>query len=149
MMTMNKKGITQSSSLKCPVVKVYRVELTRKILHDNHQRSPITTTSQSNYIYSSAGFPLPPAPQANLISPMMNKLDELINSMTDIKKKLLNLEEKHDRLEQFMLLKQQNDEIVSENLDLLFKKQDDLKKDVMQHGLLIQRHAVAQQGGGK
>jgi hypothetical protein len=39
-----------------------------------------------------------------------------------------------------MLSKQQNDGIISENLDLLFKKQDDLKKDVMQHSLLIQRH---------
>ena len=129
----------KSSSLKCPVVKLFRAELTRKILSTN-QPAPNSNMFNQNYVYNSSNFPPPPAPKASSINPMMNKLDELIGKMSEVKHHLANLETKHDKFEKFMVEKMQSDELVKENFNTLSKNHHDLKKDVVQHSLLIDRH---------
>jgi hypothetical protein len=129
----------KSSSLKCPVVKSFRAELTRKILSTN-QPALNTNMFNQNYIYNSSNFPPPPAPKASSINPMMNKLDELIGKMSEVKHHLTNLENKHDKFEKFMVEKMLSDELVKENFNDLSKNHLDLKKDVTQHSLLIERH---------
>ncbi|CAF4710233.1 unnamed protein product, partial [Rotaria sp. Silwood2] len=46
----------------------------------------------------------------------------------------------HDKFKQFILEKNQNDERVNENINVLGKSVHELKKDVVQHSLLIERH---------
>jgi hypothetical protein len=89
----------KSSSLKCPVVKAVRAELTRKLLHLNNQPRPNTSMLNQNYVYKSSDFPLPYAPQYSSINPMMNKLNELIGKASDMMKQLAILEAKQDKVE--------------------------------------------------
>jgi hypothetical protein len=98
----------KSNSLKCPVVKTFRAELTKKLLSLNNHSTP--TTSNSNitpFIHNTTDFPFLPAQQATTVSPMMMKLDDLIIKMSEVKDHLANLTLKHDKFEQFMLEKNQ------------------------------------------
>ncbi|CAF0908716.1 unnamed protein product [Rotaria sordida] len=97
----------KSSSLKCPVVKSFRTELTRKILQLNNHSTPDTNLMNKNIIFNSTNFPPPPPPKSSTLSinPMTIKLDELINKLSEAKNHLANLEAKHDKFEQFILEK--------------------------------------------
>ncbi|CAF4945766.1 unnamed protein product [Rotaria sp. Silwood1] len=130
----------KSSSLKCPVVKSFRTELTRKILQLNNHSSPDMNLSK-NIIFNSTKFP-PPPPKSSTssINPMMDKLDELINKLSEVKNHLANLEAKHDQFEQFILEKNRNDEIVTKKINDISNYHMDLKKNVVQHSLYIDRH---------
>jgi len=134
----------KSNSLKCPVIKNFRAELTRKILHLNVQPSHADNFSNKGFIFNSSHFPPPPAPKSSsstlLNNPVLNKLDELISKLSAVKDDLADLKAKHDKFEQFMSLKNQNDENTKADLMVLSTNQDDLKKDVVQHSLFIDRH---------
>jgi hypothetical protein len=122
-------------------VKSFRAELTKKLLNLNKHTDP--TASNNNitpFTYKTSDFPSFPAHQTTTISPMMMKLDDLIIKMSEVKDHLANLTLKHDKFEQFMLEKNQNDERVKENLEVLYKCAHDVKKDVVHHSLLIERH---------
>ncbi|CAF1226174.1 unnamed protein product [Rotaria sp. Silwood1] len=131
----------KSSSLKCPVVKSFRTELTRKILQLNNHSSPDMNSSK-NIILNSTNFSPPPPPKSSTssINPMMDKLDELINKLSEVKNHLANLEAKHDQFEQFILEKNRNDEIVTKKINDISNYHMDLKKNVVQHSLYIDRH---------
>jgi hypothetical protein len=132
----------KSSSLKCQVVKSFRAELTRKLLQLNNPSAPVITSSSAsqNYVYKSSNFPPPFLPQAPQINPMMNKLDDLISALSEIKMQLVNVEVKQNKVEQFILEKEKNDELMKQNLNELSIRQQELKKDVVQHSLFIDRH---------
>ncbi|CAF1343835.1 unnamed protein product [Rotaria sp. Silwood1] len=133
----------KSSSLKCSVVKSYRIELTRKILQSNNHSPPDTNlmNKNKNVIFNSTNFPHPPPPKSSTLSvnPMMIKLDELINKLSEVKNHLANLEAKHDKFEQF-IIKKNNDEIVSNKINDLSNNQMNLKKNIVQHSAYIDRH---------
>ncbi|CAF0861860.1 unnamed protein product [Rotaria sordida] len=132
----------KSSSLKCPVVKSFRTELTRKILPLNNHSTPDTNLMNKNIIFNLTNFPPPPPPKSSTLSinPMMVKLDELINKLSEVKNHLANLEAKHDKFEQFILEKNCNDEIVTKKINDIFNNHMDLKKNVVQQSLYIDRH---------
>ncbi|CAF4686934.1 unnamed protein product, partial [Rotaria sp. Silwood2] len=132
----------KSSSLKCPVVKSFRAELTRKILHLNNHSPSDTNLMNKNIIFNSTNFPPPPPPKSSTLSinPMMVKLDELINKLSEVTIHLANLEAKHDNFEQFILEKNRNDEIVTKKLNDLSNEHMNLKKNVVQHSSYIDRH---------
>ncbi|CAF4071385.1 unnamed protein product, partial [Rotaria sp. Silwood2] len=132
----------KSSSLKCPVVKSFRAELTRKILHLNNHSPSDTNLMNKNIIFNSTNFPPPPPPKSSTLSinPMMVKLDELINKLSEVMIHLANLEAKHDNFEQFILEKNRNDEIVTKKLNDLSNEHMNLKKNVVQHSSYIDRH---------
>ncbi|CAF0906163.1 unnamed protein product [Adineta steineri] len=142
--------IPHFSSLKCPVVKAYRAELTRKLLHLNNPPAATVDINNimQNYVYKSSNFSLPPVSYASainstinpMINPMMKKLDELMNTMSEMKNQLASFEVKQNTIEQFIIAKQEGDDLIKQNLDALAKNQFDMKKDVIHHGLFIDRH---------
>ncbi|CAF4035626.1 unnamed protein product, partial [Adineta steineri] len=140
----------KSSSLKCPVVKAYRAELTRKLLHLNNPPAATVDINNimQNYVYKSSNFSPPPVSYASainstinpMINPMMKKLDELMNTMSEMKNQLASFEVKQNTIEQFIIAKQEGDDLIKQNLDALAQNQLDMKKDVIHHGLFIDRH---------
>ncbi|CAF1456150.1 unnamed protein product [Rotaria magnacalcarata] len=132
----------KSSSLKCPVVKSFRAELTRKILQIDNQSSPDSRLLNKNVIFNSTNFPPPPAPKSStlLLNPMMVKLDELINKLSKVKDRLDKFEAKHDKFEQFISDKNRNDETIIQNMNDMSNNYMILKKDVVQQNLFIERH---------
>ncbi|CAF4221895.1 unnamed protein product, partial [Rotaria sordida] len=132
----------KSSSLKCPVVKSFHTELTRKILQLNNHSTPDTNLMNKNIIFNSTNFPPPPPPKSSTLSinPMMVKLDELINKLSEVKDHLANLEANHGKFEQFILEKNCNDGIVTKKINDISNNYMDLKKNVVQQSLYIDRH---------
>ena len=132
----------KSSSLKCPVIKSFRTELTRKILLSNNHSLQDVNLINKNIIFNSTNFsPLPP-PQSTTLSnnPMLVKLDELINKLSEVTNHLANLEAKHDKFEHFMLEKNRYDEKVTRNINDISNNHMNLKKDVIQQSIYIDRH---------
>ena len=68
-----------SNSLKCPVIKTFRAELTRKLLYINNRSTSLLTANNNNtiYAYNPLNFPPLPAPQLSSNNPVMSKLDDL------------------------------------------------------------------------
>jgi hypothetical protein len=135
----------KSNSLKCQVVKSFRSELTRKLLSSNNRSTSSSTNNlnnmgNSNFSYISSNFPPMPAPQFLTNNPMMVKLDDLLEKMSEVNVHLSSLELKHDKFEQFMMEKNESDSLIKENFNLLSKQSVELKKDVVHHSLLIQQH---------
>ncbi|CAF1282535.1 unnamed protein product [Rotaria sordida] len=138
----------KSNSFKCQVVKSFRSELTRKILSSNNRSTYSTTNtlnnmSNSNFKYLSSHFPPMPMPQflpTNPNNTMLTKLDDLLGKITKVNNHLSNLELKYNNFEQFMNEKKENDLLIKENVNLLSKQSVGLKKDLVQHNLLIERH---------
>ncbi|CAF1526154.1 unnamed protein product [Rotaria sordida] len=132
----------KSSSLKCPVVKFFHTELTRKILQLNNHSTPDTNLMNKNIIFNSTNFPPGPPPKSSTLSinPMMVKPDELINKLSEVKNHLTNLEANHDKFEQFILEKNCNDEIVTKKINDISNNHMDLKKNGVQQSLYIDRH---------
>jgi hypothetical protein len=57
-----------------------------------------------------------------------------------VNNRLSSLELKYNNFEQFMIEKKESDSLVKENLNLLSKQSVELKKDVVHHSILIERH---------
>lgn len=123
----------KSSSLKCPIVKSFRTELTRKILLSNVSLNPDSNLLNKNIILNTSNFPPPPPPQQPVITnnSMMVKLDDLISKLSDVMKHLSNLEKKHDKFEQFILEKNNNDDNVKKTINDMSNKCSNLQKDVI------------------
>ncbi|CAF3474867.1 unnamed protein product [Rotaria socialis] len=130
------------SSLKCQVVKSFRAELTRKIFQVNNRSSSDSRLLNKNVIFNSTNFPPLPVPKSStlLLNPMMVKLDELINKLSEVKDRLDNFEAKHDKFEQFIFDKNRYDETVIKNMNDVYNNYMILKKDVVQQNLFIERH---------
>ncbi|CAF3361304.1 unnamed protein product [Rotaria socialis] len=126
----------------CPVVKYFRSELTRNILQVTNQSSSDSRLLNKNIIFNSTNFPPPPPPKSSTLSinPMMVKLDELINKLSEVKDRFVNLEAKHDKFEQFISDKNHYDETIIKNMNDMSNKYMMLKKDVVQQNLFIERH---------
>jgi hypothetical protein len=82
----------KSSSLKCPVIKSLRAELSRKVLHLNNQPAPTTNITHKVFIFNSSHFLPPPASKSSILAnnPVLNKLDELIGKLSEVKDQLAN-----------------------------------------------------------
>ncbi|CAF3900106.1 unnamed protein product, partial [Rotaria magnacalcarata] len=138
----------KSNSLKCQVVKSFRSELTRKLLSSNNYSSASTSNtvnnlSHSSFQYLSSDFPPMSMPQhlpSNLNNTMLNKMDDLLGKITELNNHFANLELKYSKFEQFMIEKNTIDSSVKQNLNLLSQHSTDLKKELVHHNLLIERH---------
>ena len=137
-------GNPLSNSTKCPVIKSFRAELTRKILNTNHQHHHPSSSSaknnNNNYVYNSLNFPPLPAPQTSSNNSVLSKLDDLMTRISEVKDHLANLSSKHDKFEQFMLEKAQHDTLIMQQMDGLKLCTQELKTDLVQHQILLERH---------
>jgi hypothetical protein len=134
-----------SNSLKCQVVKSFRSELTRKLLSSNNLSSSSTSNvlhsmNNTNFNYIGTNFPSLPVSQFLPTNPMISKLDDLLVKMSEVNVHLSNLELKYDKVEKFMLEKNESDLLIKENLNLLSKQSIELKKEVVHHSLIVERH---------
>ena len=131
----------KSSSLKCPVVKSYRSELTRKLLRPANDSSSTITFKPS---HSHIPPRLPPFPWGNPSSdfenPLVIKLDRLLQKVEEVDDHILKLNSKHDTFEQYMLTKNKRDDEVTKTLQNLSGDVTNLTTDVAQHSVLLKRH---------
>ncbi|CAF3961071.1 unnamed protein product [Rotaria sp. Silwood1] len=129
----------KSTSSTCPVIKAYRADLTRKILH------PVPAPSDSSLINSNTNFisilrnPHQQASQPPTNNIMMEKLDDLIHKLSDVKDHLSSLSLKYEKFEQFMIEKNQSDQTLKLNLNSLSQTTNDLKHDVIYYRSKIDR----------
>ncbi|CAF4150733.1 unnamed protein product, partial [Rotaria magnacalcarata] len=113
----------------------------------NHRctADPVCKHCSGNHLSNSAKCPVtivlfPYNPPQALNNSVMMKLDELMTKITDVKDHLAILSSKHDKFEQFMIDKTQQDELVKQQMDLLQKNDHELKKDLVQLKVLFERH---------
>lgn len=138
-----------SNALKCPVVKNYRADLTKKLLGMKTSATYPPTSQSSinftNYNYDPANFPpLPSAPRWSINSdntnPMIMKFEELFTGMSKLNIALEKIVRKNDQLEQFLV-------DTSDKIDALSTKVNDLntfnkniEKVLSQHEVKLTRH---------
>ena len=135
-------GTHLSNSMKCPVIKTFRADLTKKLLNsNNHQTSSSAVRINSiNQDYNHGNFPILPSSQTTLNNSVLSKLDMLLSKMTNVNEQLANITSKQETFEQFMKEKTQHDERVNQQIDTLLKNDLELKKDLVRQNLLIERH---------
>ncbi|CAF4194891.1 unnamed protein product, partial [Rotaria sordida] len=127
--------------MKCPVIKSFRAELIRKLLSSNTNPTAVPpNNNNNNYRFDLLNFPPLPSAQAQLNNPMMSKLDDLIVKINDVKDHLASLTLKHDKFEKFMVEKAKHDIHVSYQIDTLSANDQELRKDLINHHMLIERH---------
>ncbi|CAF4669027.1 unnamed protein product, partial [Rotaria magnacalcarata] len=82
-----------SNSIKCPVIKSYRAELTKKLLNTNNRSTLSSTTINdvNNYVYDPSNFPPLPVPHASFNGPVLSKLDDLIGKIAQVSQQLSNV----------------------------------------------------------
>jgi hypothetical protein len=135
----------KSNSLKCQVVKSFRAELTRKLLSSNNHGASsaannVNNINSSSILFNGLNFPSMPVPHLLPNNQMVNKLDELLEKMSEVNAHLANLKVKYDKFEQFAMEKNESDLHVKESINLVSKQSIDLKKDVAQLNLFFQQH---------
>ena len=131
----------KSSSLKCPVVKSFRAELTRKLLRPvNDSSSMITSNPGRTHIPPH----FPPFswgnPSSDSENSLVTKLDRLLQKVEVMDDHILKLNSKHDKFEQYMLTKNQHDDVVTASLTNLSVDVTNVTKDVALHSVLLKRH---------
>ncbi|CAF1434935.1 unnamed protein product [Rotaria sordida] len=137
-----------SNSFKCPIVKNFRAELTKKLLFSNRMSLSYGSTNtniNNTYNYDATAFPVLPRPQqpspySITNNSMINKIDELISSVRKVNDTLEKFSKKNDEFELFMNNKIKNDEILSTKIDHLIENDVEFKKNIIQHEIKITRH---------
>jgi hypothetical protein len=115
------QGSHLSNSNRCPIIKEFRSELTKKLL------STKSTTNRNhagnnNYTYNQSLFPTLPAAQQprTALAPnptMLNKIDELIQGIAKIHQTLDYIVANNSEFEHFMKLKNTHDEETNRQLN--------------------------------
>jgi len=132
-------GVDHSSnSAKCPIVKSYRAALTKKILS-----SSSANANNNKYTFDSSDFPSLPQAQAAfhpISAPIMNKMDELLNSISVIKQTIEKIAIKTDKFEQFMIEQTKNDEAMKNDITTLRNKDEKMYAQMVHHESSITNH---------
>lgn len=135
------QGNHLSNSSKCPVIKEFRSELTKKLLSTRTVMSR-NTNGNNNYIYNQDLFPsLPTAQQPwKAVSPnptVMNKIDELIQGIAKIHQTLDHIVTKHSEFEHFLKRKNTHDEETIKQLNYLSVSVKETDEACIKNGRLI------------
>lgn len=132
----------KSNSLKCPIIKNFRAELTRKVLHLNKEPAAISTNQPVSFLFNPSHFPPPPVSfsSSSLNNTIMNKLDSLISKLSDVQSQLSSLETKHDKFEQFIMTKNRSDKLLQDSVDKISSEHNTLKNTVSQINSSIDYH---------
>ena len=131
----------KSNSLKCPVIKKFRAELTRTVLRMNNEPAPINMNQHSKFFINPSHFP--PLNVSNSTSPnnsIINKLDDLISRLSSVQSQLTNLETKHDKFEQFMNSKIQSDKVLQDSMNKMLSEHVHFNDKISQINLSIDHH---------
>lgn len=141
----------KSSALRCPVIKKYRAELTKKILGDNLQNcnaSPGNPVSPPPFNVNH--FPPLPGSLSTQRRPITNNnagwatssnaIDEMYTKMTNIHDIVNKLAEKQIAIDQTISRQLENDESIKAALESIAKCQMDLKQEIQQRANQIDKH---------
>jgi hypothetical protein len=130
-------GEHSSNSLKCPVIKQFRAELTRKSLNNNQRPnrstvSPSAPLSNSAINYRSLPSDFPPLPltRGSPDGALMSKIDELIVGLSKVSESLVMLCASNEDFKKFMLEKNKHDITVDKEITVLKVNDDKLASEV-------------------
>ncbi|CAF3358030.1 unnamed protein product [Rotaria sp. Silwood2] len=127
-------GDHTSNSMKCPVVKSFRAELTRKILASNNNRpafSSSSTTTNNNYQYNPSDFPPITSSWSPVDSPMISKLNDVITGLAQVNVTLGKLCETNSKFEQFMVVKNAHDMKIIDEIEHLKSNDKKFETDLV------------------
>ena len=130
-------GEHPSNSLKCPVIKQFRAELTRNILNSNQSRNQASVSSGAplsnsaiNYRSLPSDFPPLPSSRGSPDGALMSKIDELIVGLSKVSESLVMLCASNEDFKKFMLEKNQHDIKVDIEITALKGNDDKLASEV-------------------
>ncbi|CAF3444002.1 unnamed protein product [Rotaria socialis] len=132
-------GAHASNATNCPIVKQFRADLTKKLLHSNS-----TTTNNNQYSYDPNHFPAL-APNRNSSigwsnNNFISKLDLLVQSVNQVNDKINKLSSWHEKFENFMEEKNKNDEVIRRDVSILQNINKITEANIVQHDLKLKRH---------
>ena len=136
------EGQHLSNSIKCPIIKDFRANLTKKLLVSKPV-VPRSNSDNQNYVYNSTHYP--PAPSSQLPSlinnnnPMMNKMEEVLNGMSKINLALEKIYLKQGDFEQFINDKNKHDEYVLNKVEQLITMQNEAQEKTFKNEKLIKK----------
>ncbi|CAM4927540.1 unnamed protein product [Rotaria socialis] len=132
-------GAHASNATNCPIVKQFRADLTKKLLHSNS-----TTTNNNQYSYDPNHFPaLAPNRNASIgwsNNNVISKLDLLVQSVNQVNDKINKLSSWHEKFEKFMEEKNENDEVIRRDVSILQNINKITEANIVQHDLKLKRH---------
>ncbi|CAF4426129.1 unnamed protein product, partial [Rotaria magnacalcarata] len=128
-----------SNSIKCPVIKEFRADLTKKLFsnkpailrHNNNNNNQ----ENQNYIHNTIDYPLLPLsqrPPTNNTS-VMNKLDEILIGMAKLNESFERIAKKQYELEQFINHKNEQDEYLLNKVEQLTLSNNETKGNMIKN----------------
>ncbi|CAF1480874.1 unnamed protein product, partial [Adineta steineri] len=126
-----------SNSMKCPAVKTFRADLTKKLMNINNNvtsnsssiAADIANNNKSQHIKND--FPRAAAPWAPSSNPMDLKLNTLISGLSQVNETLSKLCVTNQGFQQFMIEKNENDKRINNEIDDLKSINNKMDQDVM------------------
>ncbi|CAF3985472.1 unnamed protein product, partial [Adineta steineri] len=126
-----------SNSMKCPVVKTFRADLTKKLMNINNNvtsyswsiTANIANNNKSQHIHND--FPRTAAPWAPSSNPMDLKLNTLISGLSQVNETLSKLCVTNQDFQQFMIEKNENDIRINNEIDDLKSNNNKMDQDIM------------------
>jgi len=109
----------------------------------NNKNFNTNTNNHYHYDYAHRSPPSNPyhwSPNIDTTSSIVNKIDDLINSMNQVNGMLAKIVNKNDLFEQFMKEKTINDEMISNKIDDLIKNENNINVNIAQHEVKLTRH---------
>ena len=138
-------GDHASNSLKCPVIKLFRAELTRKILNNNQRSNHSSGSSGApssnnviNYRPMPSDFPPLPSTTGSQDGALMSKIDVLIAGLSKVSESLVLLCEANEDVKKFMEEKNKHDVMVDKEISALKMNADKRASEVT----VLQTHVI-------
>ncbi|CAF4319522.1 unnamed protein product, partial [Rotaria magnacalcarata] len=133
-----------SNSIKCPVIKEFRADLTKKLFSNKpailrHNNNNNNNQENQNYIHNTIDYPLLPLsqrPPTNNTS-VMNKLDEVLIGMAKLNESFERIAKKQYELEQFINHKNEQDEYLLNKVEQLRLSNNETKENMIKNEKLI------------
>lgn len=133
-------GAHASNASCCPIVKQFRADLTKKLLHTNH--TPVQINKPFNFDPNQ--FPTLNLPQSSSIvgsnSNILTKLDSLMLNISQVKDKINDLTTWHEKFEKFMDEKNKSDESTRQDISTIMNMNKISESNLIQQDLKLKRH---------
>ncbi|CAF3535786.1 unnamed protein product [Rotaria socialis] len=139
-------GDYTSNSMKCPVVKSFRADLTRKILSNSNSINrpllpTVSTKSNNGFHFNPPNFPALNKGWSQSDSPMMSKLNDLLTGLANVNTTLSKLYETNTKFEKFMADKNIHDIELSKEVESLKLHNTKLEEDMRELNSKTDQHA--------
>lgn len=127
-----------SNSMKCPVVKSFRDDLTKSLLNNNNEIRSFpsssftnTTTNNNKFHQPNTDFPRLSAPWSSSGNSLDGKLNVLLSGLAQANETLGKLCESNQHFQQFIIEKNQRDKEIIKELDNIKSCNSSLEADLL------------------